>query len=71
MDIAVLIEPLAAGRFRAQTGPPWDLAAEGGTTEEASQRLAALIRDRLANGVQLAVLTVPGNPTAAPRLFCG
>ena len=68
MDITVLIEPLAAGRFRAQTGPPWGLAAEGGSTEEATQGLAALIRDRLANGAQLAVLTVPQNPQqpAAP-----
>ena len=62
MDITVLIEPLAAGRFRAQTGPPWGLAAEGCTTEEATQGLAALIRDRLANGAQMTVLTVPANP---------
>ena len=68
MDITVLIEPLAAGRFRAQTGPPWGLAAEGGTTEEAALGLAALIRDQLANGSQLTVLTVPENPRqpAAP-----
>ena len=62
MDIRVLIEPLATGRFRAQTGPPWGLVAEGCTTAEATQGLAALIRDRLANGAQLRVLTVPQKP---------
>jgi hypothetical protein len=62
MDITVLIEPLAAGRFPAQTGPPWDLADEGGSTEEATEGLAVMIRDRLASGMQLTVLTIPGNP---------
>ncbi len=63
MHITILIEPLAEGRFRAQTGPPWGLSAEGATASEAEQNLAELIRTRLASGAQLAVLTIPNSVT--------
>ncbi|MCI0463370.1 MAG: hypothetical protein L0Z62_41060 [Gemmataceae bacterium] len=61
MNIPILIEPLAEGRFRAQTGPPWGLSADGATASEAKQHLAELIQARLAGGAQLAVRTIPNS----------
>ena len=31
MQIPVLTEHLSEGQFRAYTGPPWDLTADGAT----------------------------------------
>ena len=53
MGIDVLIEPIADGRYRAQTGGPLSLAAEDDTREGAKQRLAVMIRDRICNGAQV------------------
>jgi hypothetical protein len=57
MQIPVLVEPIENG-FRARTGEPLGLVAEGSTEEEAVQRLRQLVRDRLAAGVRLVPLDV-------------
>ncbi len=58
MDIPILVEPTPAG-FRAATGAPLDLTAEGPTADAAVAALRALVADRLRAGTQLRTLTLP------------
>jgi hypothetical protein len=58
MDILVLLEPLEGGRFRARAGDPLNLAAEGDTAQEATRQLRALIDAAIAQGNQLATISV-------------
>jgi hypothetical protein len=57
MEIPVLVEPSPAG-FRAVTGGPLDLSAEGPTADAALAARRSLIADRLRSGAQLRTLTV-------------
>jgi hypothetical protein len=60
MNIPVLIEPHPPG-FRATTGGPLDLSADGPTPEAALDALRSLVADRLKAGGQLRILTAePG-----------
>ena len=59
MEIPVLIEPVANNCYRARSGEPLTLTAEGRTAEEALKALGALLRDRLTAGARLASLQVP------------
>lgn len=56
MQVLVFIEPTETGQFRARTGEPLSASAEGGSAEEAKDRLEALLRQRLQNGSQLATI---------------
>jgi hypothetical protein len=56
MEIPVLVEPSPTG-FRAKTGAPLDLAADGPTADAAMSTLRTLVADRLRAG-QLRTLTV-------------
>lgn len=58
MEIPVLIEPVAPSGFRARSGEPLALTAEGATREEALQRLRELAAARIADGSQMASLEV-------------
>ena len=58
MQIPVLIEPVAANGFRASSGEPLPLTAEGATREEALTRLRQLLESKLQNGCQLTTLEV-------------
>ncbi len=59
MELPVVIEPLPEGRgYTARLAVPFDLSVEAGTPEEAHQRLAALLRLRLQQGIELRSLTV-------------
>jgi hypothetical protein len=58
MEIPVLIEPIASQGFRARSGEPLGLTAEGATREEALQKLRDLVASRMANGAQLTSLEV-------------
>ena len=50
MQIPVLIEPVAPNGFRARSGEPLGLTAEGATREEALQKLRELVTRRIADG---------------------
>jgi hypothetical protein len=53
MEIPLLIEPLAEGRFRARTGEPLAASVEADSADEARRQLELLLRQRLQNGSQL------------------
>lgn len=70
MQIPVAVEPVSGNGYRARGGEPLALTAHGATREEALQNLRKLIQDRLAAGVELVSVDVPG--TAHPWLeFAG
>jgi hypothetical protein len=69
MDILILTEPIADGRFRARAGEPIALTAEGNTREEATQHLEALLHDRLRGGGQLAVIRIENGSPLPPSQF--
>jgi len=66
MEIVVLVEPLAGGRFRARAGEPLNLCAEGTTVEEATRQLGVLFDALMARGCQLAALTVANGKVTIP-----
>ncbi len=59
MQIPVVIEPVMGDGYRARTGEPVALMAEGTTPDEALQRLRELVQGRVANGVQIVPLDLP------------
>ena len=66
MHILILIEPIEEGRFRARSGEPFGLSAEGETAEKAAQQLENILRDHLHNGSRLAVLNLgKGSPSSS------
>lgn len=70
MEIPVLVEPSANG-FRALTGAPLNLSADGPSADAALTALHTLVADRLRAGGQLRTLTVTdvaGILEAAKRL---
>jgi hypothetical protein len=44
MEMHVLVERTAENGYRAVTGPPFQIAVEGGTREEASRRFGRPLR---------------------------
>ncbi len=67
MQIPVLIEPVDAKGFRAPTGEPLLLTAEGATREEALDKLQQLLMNRLKNGTEMVTLYVgPNGNTCLP-----
>lgn len=66
MQIPVLVEPVANNGFRAKTGEPLPLSAEGATAEEAVRNLRAAMDRQLKNGKQLLSVDIGGaNPWLA------
>jgi predicted RNase H-like HicB family nuclease len=59
MEIPVLIEPVAKNGFRARAVEPFSLMAEGGTRDEALQKLRELMEARLAGAAEIVPLQVP------------
>jgi hypothetical protein len=53
MQITVLIEPVANNGFRARTGEPLPVTADGATPDEAFTNLRAAMVRQLKNGKQL------------------
>src|SRR5438105_568969 len=58
MQIPVLVEPVGSNGFRARSGEPLPLAAQGATKEEALQKLRHLLDSRLQAGAELTALEV-------------
>ena len=68
MKIPILIEPIANDGFRATSGPPFAVSAEGATRDEALARLREEIDRRLAEGsviMPLEITTTEENPWLA------
>jgi hypothetical protein len=65
MKIPILIEPIANNGFRATSGPPFAVSAEGTTRDEALTRLREEINRRMAEGavvMPLEITTTEENP---------
>jgi hypothetical protein len=58
MEIPVLVEPIPTG-FRASTGSPLNLTAEGATSDEAVLRLRQQWAIQLLNGVRAVSVILP------------
>ena len=59
MQIPVLVESMAPGGFRARSGEPLPLSAEGATREDAVNRLFSLYDERLASGNEIVGMDLP------------
>ena len=64
MEIPVLVEPMPNGSgYRAKSGEPLELSAEGATKEEAFRQLQRLASSKLAGNVEIVPMEVrTGNP---------
>jgi hypothetical protein len=70
MQVMILIEPKNGGEFRATTGEPFRLSAEGSSEEAATCHLETMLHARL-KGVRVAFLEVKnGSPQGAKGPLC-
>lgn len=68
MEIPVLVEPSPTG-FRASTGAPLGLTADGPTADAALAALRTAVAERILAGAQVRTLTITGpTPTPTRRL---
>jgi phage-related minor tail protein len=58
MNIPVLVERVAANGYRARSGEPLALTAEGATEEEAVQKLEDAVKQRMNAGAKILHLTI-------------
>ena len=56
MQIPILIEPIAGGRFRAQAGEPFAATAEADSAEEALRLVERRLQERVRAGARCAVV---------------
>jgi hypothetical protein len=63
MQIPVVTEPITPGGFRARSGEPLALTAEGSTREEALQKLREQLAARIAAGAEVTSLDVAPAPS--------
>src|SRR5881392_4138007 len=67
MDLTVVIVPLPnQGGFCARLAAPLDLSAEAPTADEAQERLAALLQEKMRHGVEVRTLHIPSTHGPAP-----
>jgi hypothetical protein len=59
MQIPVVVESLDSGRFRAEAPPPFGVAVEGRSAEEAVANLRDRIAEEFSNGRRIVALDVP------------
>ena len=59
MQIPVVVETLGEGQFRAEAPPPFSVAAEGASSDEAVRNLRARIEQEFSNGRKIVMLDVP------------
>lgn len=64
MNIPVLIEPISTSLYRARSGEPLILSAEGKTPDEAIDNLKGAMRHHLQNGKQLVSVELTSPPSA-------
>jgi hypothetical protein len=68
VDIPILVEPLAEGRFRARAGEPFGMVVEAANRPEALKQLETQIKQRLEAGAELVSVRVR---TAQPQPMPG
>ena len=61
MTIPTLVEPIPGG-FRASTGGPLGLTADGPTADAAVDAVQLLVNDRLAHGAAVRPVQAPATP---------
>jgi hypothetical protein len=66
VQIPILVEPMTNNGYRATCGPPLALSAEGATRNEAVDKLALLLQDRLSNGAEIVAAEVPARVVESP-----
>lgn len=66
MEIPVLIESVAGNGYRAKSGEPLALNAEGATRDEALANLRQLVSQRLKAGAEMATLRLADPPQGNP-----
>lgn len=59
MQIPVLIEPVAGNGYRARSGEPFAVTAEGGTRDEVLTKLNELVKRKISSGGEIVSLEVP------------
>ena len=59
MKIPILIETTSDQRYRATSGELFVGSVEGGTPEEALEKMKKLIEERVARGARIAALELP------------
>jgi hypothetical protein len=59
MQLLVLVERVARGSYRARTGEPLALAAEGTSRDEALLKLHQLVREKIRSGADLTEFNIP------------
>ena len=62
MEIPALLEPLPNGGFRARSGDPLELTAQGDSPDSALRNLRDLIETRIASGAVLTTIELPHTP---------
>jgi hypothetical protein len=60
MQIPVLVEPIANNGYRARSGEPLVLEAQGATEEEAIANFKAMLAAKIAAGTKVVAVDVPG-----------
>lgn len=58
MQVPILVEPIASGRFRASLGDPFHVAAEGNDARGAVEEVVRQVEQRLLGGTKIAALTL-------------
>jgi hypothetical protein len=59
MKILILIERLSRDQYRARSGEPLSMTAEGTSSQDAVWKLQQLIREKLRSGSELTEFTIP------------
>jgi hypothetical protein len=61
MQIPVLLEQISGNGYRAKTGEPFSLSADGSTSEEALQKVRTLVEEKLRGGAKVVQLEIPSD----------
>ncbi len=65
MQIPILIQPIADGRFQVRAAEPFSFACEGSTVSEATDMLRKQIEACFKNGASMSVIQVNGTANGA------
>lgn len=66
MQFPVLIERVANNGFRASSGPPLSVSADGPTREDAIRKFQDQVQQRLHAGAEIATVEIPAQPAENP-----
>jgi len=58
MQIPVVVEPIGANQFRAQSVPPFTAVAEAGTSDEAISKVRAELKKEIEGGKRIVMVEV-------------